>query len=121
VDADEFYFTDTWVADDATGTVHRGDTLLALTSPVKCLYSMFGSASSGLANKEFKFELFKNGAGVDKGASQRFFSNADVGNFGGQGIVSITTGDKLALGIKQITATATTITIKHFNFAIHKL
>ena len=78
------------------------------------------SSSSAGANKDFQFAIFKDATAQTHTVTARRYSSTDTGMGGGQGIVSVAEGDILTLGVMDLTDT-TNITLKHVNFALHKL
>src|SRR3990167_8338606 len=80
IDADNFYFTDTWVADDATGNWYQGSSLKAGVGSAG-LYGILWniSGTSAGTNKVYQATIFQNATEVTKGAiEQKLFTTGDV-------------------------------------------
>jgi hypothetical protein len=103
---DTFQITDTWVADDATGTWDRGSSLRADIGSDGIYYAALNvSANSAVAAKEFRTEIFKNASGQDNISTLRDYTSVNVGNSAASGTFSITVGDYITVATKNNTDT----------------
>ena len=120
IDANTFYFTDTWVADDATGTWSEGSYIEASTAGVYfAIYSI--SADSVNNNKVFKYELFVNSTEQNNTAVERNYAvGTDLGNSSGQGIITLAVGDRIYLGCQNNTDTDN-LNLQQANVTITKI
>lgn len=120
IDTTNFYFTDTWVADDATGAVVGGSYLEKTAGNPEHYKVMFSTTAYSAANaKEFKFELVKNATMLDNTAVQRNFETTDKGVMSSQGLVELTAGDRISLLVEGITDD-TNLTVYHSNVSLMK-
>jgi hypothetical protein len=103
VTTDTFEITDTWVADDATGTWHRGSYLEIQHRGRYRLEWSFSMASAG-SNKTFDFTLFNGTTEISEARRQRKFSAAgDVGIGAGNTTGFLERGDRVWYGFRNIT------------------
>ncbi len=121
IDVDNYYFTDAWVADDATGNWYEGDNLVVdVGSGGIYFLNLHGFGSSAGANKTFEFELYKNATPQENVEAQVRFSSGDIQTIGGGGIVTLADGDIITLGIIGLTD-ATDFTLAHTNVSMFLL
>ena len=97
IDANEFYFTDTWVADDGASDFERGDYLLAGTGAAGDYSIDWNSSVSegGAAGGTVDFEVYINAAIQTKACSRRKFSNNDVGSISGGAHIVLAESDRI--------------------------
>jgi len=119
VSADTFYFTDTWVADDATGTWSEGSYLEAgAGADGKYLLNFSITAASAVASKNFKFEVYKNSTPIDTAAAEMTPGSTNLQNCGASGFIDIVEGDRIYLAIKNRTDSAN-LDLEHANVNLH--
>lgn len=120
---DNFYFTDTFVADDGTGTWYQGDRYSVdpgVGAKFRVGWHCFGSPDSG-GGADFEFELFINEAPVEKAESARTFGNStDIGTLGGGGLIDLVDGDELSFSIINMTDTVN-FTATHCNIGLDNI
>ena len=123
VDGNTFYFTDTWVADDAAGLWYQGDYYTASPGTgglYKIEFHSYGKPDAG-TNQDYEFEFFINETAQENvEAARRFSNSSDVGTFGGGGIVTVADGDKLWMGVQSTTGTQN-FTFTHMNVVVHPI
>lgn len=123
VDADSFYFTDTFVADDATGNWYQGDHYTANPGTgglYKAEFHTYGKPDAG-TNQDYEFEFFIDTTAQENvEAARRFANSNDVGTLGGGGLVTIEDGATLWMGIQSTSGTQN-FTFTHLNFVLHSL
>jgi hypothetical protein len=119
VSTDTFEITDTWVADDATGTWHEPD-LLTMTEAGKYKISYAASVIAASPNTTFHFHIYVNGTELDSSHTGRRFSSTDLGSVSGFGYINAVVGDKIYLAVENITD-ATDITFEDFVVGMHKI
>lgn len=97
IDDDNFYFTDTWVADDGASDWEQ-PSYLQHTSGTSidfavqwCMSSTKGAGTSATAT----YSLYVNTTQDAPSIVQRQFSTSDVGAFSGQAIVTLSAGDRV--------------------------
>jgi hypothetical protein len=121
--SDNFYFTDTFVADDGTGTWYQGDRYSVdpgVGAKYRVGWHCFGSPDSG-GGADFEFELFINEAPVEKAESVRTFGNStDIGTLGGGGIINLVDGDELSFAMINMTDTVD-FTATHCNIGLDNI
>jgi len=123
VDDDNFYFTDTWVADDATGNWYQGSSLKAGTGSAG-LYGLLWNASFTSAgnNKVYQLELFQNATEIDKSAAEhKIATGTDIQAMASpMRLVQIADGDYITLAVECITD-ATNLTMVHAGVSLVRL
>jgi len=97
VDANTFYFTDTWVADDGASDFEMGDYLLAGTGTAGQYDIEWNSsvAEGGAAGGTVTFQVYINTAVQTKAGGKRKFANNDVGSISGGGHITIAESDRI--------------------------
>jgi len=97
IDNDEFYFTDTWVADDGASDFEMGDYLLAGTGTAGDYDLSWNSSVSegGGAGGIIEFQAYINITIQTKACSKRKFANNDVGSIAGGGHLTIAVADRI--------------------------
>ncbi len=121
--SDNFYFTDTFVADDGTGTWYQGDRYSVdpgAGSKYRIGWHCFGSPDSG-GGADFEFELFINEAPVEKAESANTFANStDIDMLGGGGLIDLVDGDVISFSIINMTDTVN-FTATHCNVGLDNI
>ena len=97
IDDDNFYFTDTWVADDGASDFEMGDYLLAGTGTTGEYDLEWNSSVSegGGAGSIVLFCPMQNTTILTKASAKRKFANNDVGSISGGGHIAITVADRI--------------------------
>ena len=110
IDADNYYFTDTWVADDATGTWRHGSHLTVKQRGWYRLGWSFSAASAG-NNISFDFAAFNDATEIDGTELRRKFgSSGDVGVVASTPLIFLEKDAHIWFGIRNVTdATNTTL------------
>lgn len=117
---DTFEITDTWVADDGTGTWRHGSHLVPNQKGAYKLSWAFSAASAG-ANVTFDFAAFRNGSEISGTKITRKFGTAgDVGSVAGEAIINLNPDDFMWFAIKN-TTNATNITISDGALVLNKV
>lgn len=103
IDSDNFYFTDTWVADDGASDWDSPDYLLAgagADGDYKLIYNVSFSVG-GAAADNILFTPYVNTTVQSNAISQRYVANNDVGNATGLGIVTIAENDRVYMTVQS--------------------
>lgn len=121
IDNDNFYITDTWVADDATGTWQQGSALRN-TSGETHLYKVTISLSlaSAGSNKEFEVSIYIGDTRQTKTLAHRKFSATDIGVISLTGILSVANNDFVVIAVRGLTD-ATNITFENGNMNLIRI
>lgn len=103
-----------------TGSWQRG-TSLTVNAGNGGSYSFNFSitASSAVASKNFRFEVYKNATALDESAAERLFNNTGLGVIASGGDVNLTSGDVIWIACKNTTDTQALV-IRHGNIHLDK-
>lgn len=111
IDADNFYFTDTWVADDGASDWDEGSYLLAGSGAGGIYAISWGVCltEGGAAGSVITGQLCLNTVIEKKSVSCRRFANNDKGGVSGRSLLSVSEGDRVCFlmissGVNDITA-----------------
>jgi hypothetical protein len=97
IDGNEFYFTDTWVADDGASDFEMGDYLLAGTGTAG-EYDLSWNSSlveTGGAGSVVLFKVYLNTTDQTKAGSGRKFANNDRGSVSGGAHLTLAVDDRI--------------------------
>lgn len=123
IDDNNFYITDTWVANDAAGNWYQGSSLKAGPAAAG-LYGILWNASFTSAgnNKVYQLEVFHNAAEVDKSAAeQKIATGADIQAMAApMRFLQVSAGDYITLGVSGITD-ATDLTFVHAAVSLSRM
>jgi len=120
VTTDTFEITDTWVADDGTGTWRHGSGIIIKHRGAYLVAFAFSVSAAG-ANKEFDFAVFNGDSLVDGANITRSFGTANaVGSVTGMSIDFFERDDHVYFGIKNNTD-ATNSAFSEGNFIVTKI
>ncbi len=114
-----FEITDTWVADDATGTLHRGTSVQVQQRGIYELLWSFSVESAG-SNKFFDFVAF-NGITEITGTeiTRKFSGGGDVGSASGTPLIFAEKDDVIWFGFRNVTD-STNVTISEGSLHLSK-
>ncbi|MCK5605739.1 hypothetical protein KAR91_27840 [Candidatus Pacearchaeota archaeon] len=120
IDSDNYYITDTFVADDATGNWYEGDKLINTTGKNgKYRVEFHGFGTPETNNDILEFHLHKDASAIASLESKRkFTSSTDVGAISASGLISIADGEAITMSISNTTGTDD-FTMEHVNVVIH--
>lgn len=121
VDADEFYFTDTWVADDGASDWDEGS-YLEVGAAAAGDYALAWSLSAtegGAAGSDVYFQIYTNATACGKCVGKRKFANNDYGNVSGHSVRTFAVGDRLYMAVTSDGTNA--ITFQYGNLDLHRL
>ena len=121
IDANNFYFTATWVATN-TGNFYRGSALKAGVGSAGIYKAMFSCSADSVSNDTlFKFELNVNQNPADNIVSERYFrQGADYSTVPSSGLLTIAEGDYVWLSCKNKTDNSD-IYFRHGNISLIKI
>lgn len=117
IDANNFYFTATWVAND--GAIHwtRGDYII-ITQACTALISVTLSVTPETTNDVFAFKVYVGSAPMDNFCVEtKLVSSTTLQNIALSGIYDCLINDRIWLGVINNTG-AGDITIKHGNISV---
>jgi hypothetical protein len=110
-----------------TGTMNQAATLIAGTGAAGDYHVTWGaSATSAVNNETFDYGIFLNGDGASAAPTsgseirRKYGTATDFGDFGRGFLVTIADGDKLSLGLKNITGNGN-VTVRYLTIALHRL
>lgn len=113
IDATNFYIVDTWVADDATGTVVRPEAaVIPLTGAGHYLVSYSVTLDPAAADKSFALGLYQNATLLAK-ATAHFHDTEPQHLIGSTWLYSVAGGDRVWLGAIPVTDTTGATAIEH--------
>lgn len=121
IDSDEFYFTDTWVADDGASDFEMGDYLTpnaGVEGDYHITWQISGSEGGG-AGGTFHFRVYADATEATKLTTQRKFSNNDVGSMGGTAIITVAASDRIWMALES--DGTNDLTIEHANINLHRV
>ena len=120
IDSANYYITDTYVADDATGNWYEGDKLVNTTGhSSKYKVDFHGYGTPETSNHTFEFHVYKDADVIPSmEAKRKFTSSSDVDSVGASALLTIADGEALTVSITNIGATGD-FTMEHVNIVIH--
>ena len=118
VTVNTFEITDTWVANDATGTFNEGSNLI-ISETGSYVATWHGSMISASTNKDYEFHIFKNGLELPHTHVDVQLTNKNMG-LGASNIDDLGSGDVMTFGVEGITD-ATNLTIISAAIALHRI
>lgn len=121
VDVNNFKITATWVADDATGFVTRGDQFTINPGGDGAWHGNFSmSGSAAAVNKEYEWHILVSGVESQISHVERRFSSSDIGAWGGVELNDLVTGDVIQVSVTGLTDTSN-FTHHSAGLVLHKL
>ena len=120
LDANEFYFTDTYVADDGASDWDEGSYLTVGANSAGNYAMVFSGSCSetGGAGSNVLGRAYINATACDKCVGKRKYANNDYGNLPGTAILTLSAGDRIYFTMES--SGTNTITCQYGNFNIHK-
>jgi hypothetical protein len=79
------------------------------------------SGSSALANKQFKFELVQNVTSLDNIVAESTFTGSTVQQVSQDGLITVSTGDRIWMQCKNTSGDTTDFVIKHYQLNVARL
>jgi hypothetical protein len=120
VTTDTFEITDTWVADDGTGTWHHGSHIVPSHRGDYKISWAFSASAAG-ANKTFDFASFNKTSEITGTKIRRNFQTAAaIGSIAGEAIVTLERNDHLFFAVRNVTD-ASNITISEGALTLAKI
>jgi hypothetical protein len=120
--------TTEFICDDITYVAGAGASAAEVDEPayLKCtsatnqiyrlVWTVTGSSAAG--NKVFKFEPVQNITDLDNCAAETTCSSTTLENMGGQGFITVNTGDRVWIQCKNTSGDTTDFAMKHFNLTV---
>lgn len=120
IDVDNFYFTDTWVADDGASDWDEGDYLIAGSGAAGVYAISWGLSltEGGTAGSILTGQLCVGASIEKKSIGSRKFATNDKGGVSGRSIVSISDGERVCFLV--ISSGTNDITAKYGNLSLRR-
>ena len=121
IDDSNFYFTDTWVADDGASHWNEGGYLECCNGSAGRYRLTWNSATTTIVNNSIiDAGISLNTVMQERAITQRKFGiGADTGNMVGTAILDVAAGDKIIMNIRNVGGTGNVIP-KHVNINLVK-
>ena len=120
IDSANYYITDTFVDDDATGNWYEGDNIVNATGKTgKYRVEFHGFGTPQTNNDILEFHIYKDAIEMASLESKRkFTSSTDVGAVSASGLITIADGEAITFSIIN-TSGVGNFTMAHVNVVIH--